>query len=121
MTKNARRPATRDYKEDLLTRLQAREDRGAGYLDAALEDGAETFLLALKDVFDAAGGETALSRKTGLHRVSLHKIASGRGNPTLTSLSAVLDALGLRLAVTTKPAQTGAHLSTRARRSAAAR
>ena len=108
MTGNARRPPTRDYKDNLLARLQTRHDHGAGYLDAAMEDGVETFLLALKDVIDAAGGETALSRKTGLHRVSVHKIASGRGNPTLTSLYAVLHALGLRLAVTAEPAKDAA-------------
>ena len=108
MTEKACHSLTQDYKDDLLARLQAREDHGAGYLDAALEEDAQTFLLALKDVIDAAGGETALARKTGLHRVSLHKIASGRGNPTLTSLAAVLDALGLRLAVTAKPAENAA-------------
>jgi probable addiction module antidote protein len=108
MTENARHPPTRSYKDDLFARLRDREDRGAGYLDAALEEGAQTFLLALKDVIDAAGGETALARKTGLHRVSLHKIASGRGNPTLTSLASVLDALGLRLAVIARSAEVDA-------------
>ena len=125
MLENARHPPTRDYKDSLVERLQARDDHGAGYLDATLEDGTETFLLALKDVIDAAGGETALSRQTGLHRVSLHKIASGRGNPTLTSLSAVLDALGLRLAVRAKSEQGAAARpaprSERSKKSAAAR
>ena len=106
MSQNDTHPPTRSYKQHLVDRLQAREDHGAGYLDAALEEGASTFLLALKDVIDAYGGETMLATKTGLHRVSLHKIASGRGNPTLSSLVAVMEGLDLRLSVA--PKKTGA-------------
>jgi hypothetical protein len=46
------RPATKDYKQDLLGRLQD-SDYAAGYLAAALEEGEEAFVLARRDVAHA--------------------------------------------------------------------
>ena len=41
-----------------------------------------------------------LAEKSKLNRESLYKMLSERGNPELTSLEALLRALGFRLAVT---------------------
>jgi probable addiction module antidote protein len=57
------------------------------------------FLLALRDVADARGGVRTLSRTAHLNRESLYRMLSKSGNPSLDSLSAVLNACGLRLAV----------------------
>jgi probable addiction module antidote protein len=57
------------------------------------------FLLALRDVADAHGGIGALSRNTHLNRESLYRMLSRSGNPSLDSLDAVLNAVGLRLSV----------------------
>jgi len=45
------------------------------------------------------GGIRSLSRDAHLKRESLYRMLSKSGNPSLDSLSAVLDACGLRLAV----------------------
>jgi probable addiction module antidote protein len=90
------------YRDWLLDRIQRSPDRGLGYLQAAWEDGYDTFLVALKDVVDARGGISRLAKRTGLHRVSLHGALSKSGNPRLANLNNILDALGIRLTVVPK-------------------
>ena len=88
------------YQPDLIENLR---DVGEAeeYLNAALEeDDPELFLLALRNVAEAQGGVAQLAEKAKLNRESLYKILSGRGNPELRSLDALLHALGFRLAVT---------------------
>jgi probable addiction module antidote protein len=86
-------------KEDL-----ADPEEAAAYLNAALEDGSQdVFLLALRDVANARG-LTHLARETSLNRENMYRILSEKGNPQLSSLTALLDALGLKLAVEPKRA-----------------
>jgi probable addiction module antidote protein len=89
-----------DYHEDLIQELQNPRE-AQEYLNAALKDEDErVFLLALKDVLEAQGGDFAtLAKKTKLNRENLYRILSKKGNPKLTSLKAVINALGLELAV----------------------
>ena len=90
---------TESYRESLLESLRNPED-AAHYLNACLEDEDDrVFLLALRDVADSHGGIRALSRDTHLNRESLYRMLSRSGNPSLDSLTAVLNACGLRLAV----------------------
>ena len=92
----------RRFEDDLIESLKDPE-HALGYLNAALEENhAPTFLLGLKYVARAQGGISKLSRLSNLHRVNLHRILSKSGNPELKSLSNVLDALGLKLAVVSK-------------------
>lgn len=85
--------------EDLCDPAEA-----AAYLNAALEDGAQdVFLMALRDVAKARG-LTRLARETTLNRENMYRILSEEGNPRLSSLKALLDSLGLRLAVEPKRA-----------------
>lgn len=93
-----------DYRESLMERLRRSPEEAAAYLNAARAEGQQVFLVALKDVVDAHGGPTAVAPRAGKHRVSLHKMLSEEGNPTLKSLEAVLDAAGLRLVVQPKDA-----------------
>lgn len=92
---------TTDYKTGLVRRL-ADPKYAAGYLNAAAAEGEETFLLAIRDVVEAQGGMAALAANTGLHRVTLYRLLSSKGNPTLTSLSAIMRAVGMEL--TCRPA-----------------
>ncbi len=96
--------STKPYQESLLESLK-NPDEAAHYLNACLEDDdARVFLLALRDVAEAHGGITALSRTAHLNRESLYRMLSKSGNPSLDSLAAVLSACGLRLAVqSTRP------------------
>ena len=90
------------YQDSLLESL-ADASEAAAYLNAALEDGnKEVFLLALRNVADARlGGMSKLAEATGLNRESLYRMLSENGNPELNSLSLLLQALGLKLAVET--------------------
>ncbi len=89
-----------DYQEKLLQDLQDPEEARA-YLNAALMDeDPHVFLLALKNVILAQGESISeLSKKTKLNRENLYRILSKEGNPKLTSIIPVLNALGLHLAV----------------------
>ena len=90
---------SRDYQVSLIERL-ADPIEAAAYLDAALEDGDRAvFLLAIRNVIQAFGGMTQISRRTGLNRENLYRVLSEQGNPELNSLEKLLKALGLRLAV----------------------
>jgi probable addiction module antidote protein len=90
---------TRDYKESLFEDLRDPEFAVA-YLNAALEDGThEVFLLHLRDVADAWGGVGKLAAETDLAREALYRMLSENGNPRLSSLEKILQALGLRLVV----------------------
>ncbi len=90
---------TGSYRESLVESLRNPE-AAVQYLNACLEDeDARVFLLALRDVADAHGGISALSRDSRLNRESLYRMLSKSGNPSLDSLAAVLNACGLRLAV----------------------
>jgi len=91
---------SKNYQDSLLESL-ADASEAAAYLNAALEDGDnEVFLLALRNVADARlGGMSKLANATGLNRESLYRMLSDNGNPELNSLSRLLQALGLKLAV----------------------
>jgi probable addiction module antidote protein len=94
----------KNYREDLLERLKD-ADYAAEYLAQVLaEIDKEAFLIALKDVVEATGGMSAMAKRVGLKRPSLYKVLSKRGNPTLETLQAILEALGLRVTVATAKA-----------------
>jgi len=87
--------------------LEALKDpnEAAEYLNAALEDGEpEVFLLALRDVVDSYGGMGKLAASTSLNRENLYRMLSTKGNPEFFSLSTILSAVGIRLAVEPKTA-----------------
>jgi probable addiction module antidote protein len=92
---------TKSYQESLLAALQDPAE-AAEYLSAALEEGDRAlFLLALRNVAEAKGiGH--LATQAHLNRESLYRMLSEQGNPQLSSLTALLDAMNLRLAVTVK-------------------
>jgi probable addiction module antidote protein len=87
---------TTSYRKLLHENLQDPQ-YAAEYLNAALEDGDDkVFLLALRDVA-AAKGIAQLAAEANLNRESTYRMLSEQGNPSLSSLWAVLDTLGLRL------------------------
>ena len=88
-----------DYRETLIESLKDPAEAIA-YLRAALEDDdmPEVFLLALRNVAEARGMQW-LAREAHLNRESLYRMLSEKGNPEMRSLCALLNALGLRLAL----------------------
>jgi probable addiction module antidote protein len=93
---------TRDYESDLVERLKDAEF-AVEYLNASLEDNDEgsdeRFLMALRQVAQAQGGMTEIAVKSGMARPALYRALSGNGNPEFLTLKALLDSLGLKLAV----------------------
>jgi probable addiction module antidote protein len=93
-------PRSRPYHDSLLEALRDPQE-AAAYLDATLEEGDRAaFLIALRHVVEARlGGMSELAERTGLSRESLYRALSATGNPELISLTKLLHAMGLRLAV----------------------
>jgi len=85
----------RPFSIGLTERLQD-PDYVTEYLNSALQDSNEGFLLALRDVADAQS-MTEVAKSSQLNRVNLYRMLSERGNPRLSSLVAVLDSLGLEI------------------------
>src|SRR5688572_1913595 len=95
---------TTDFKEYLYERLQDPE-AAAEYLNAAGEgDDAASFLIALRLVAESRG-IAQVAQKADLNRESLYKMLSDQGNPRLSSMLAVFEAVGLQIQV--KPLRRG--------------
>ena len=92
--------ASRPFRETQIELLRAPEN-AALYLEEALAAGdIDAFKLALRNVAEARlGGMTALSERTQLNREALYRSLSESGNPTLETLTKVMQALGLRISV----------------------
>jgi len=71
----------------------------AAYLEAAASDEDPRVLAAALGDVARARGMSELARKTGLTREALYRSLSAEGNPQLATLTKVLRAFGLRLAV----------------------
>lgn len=93
---------TKDYHSWLVRKL-ADPFRAERYLRQAIDDSPEMFLKALRNVAEACG-MSKVAEKAGLNRESLYRTLSSEGNPTLSTLSAVLDALGLKMDIAEKHA-----------------
>ncbi len=90
---------SRAYEQTLSEALADPRD-AAAYLDAALaENDPAAFLLALRHVANVHGGVGQLAEAAELNRESLYRMLSEDGNPRISSLNAVLHALGLRLSI----------------------
>ena len=80
----------------------------AEYLNQLLQDGEPADLLvALRQLAQAHGGVRAIAKETELNANQLYRTLSPQGNPELRSLSAVLKALGLRLAANVGEVRAG--------------
>lgn len=72
----------------------------AEYLNSLLEDGEQAdLLIALRQMAKSFGGVSTLAEKAHLNPTQLYRTLSSEGNPALSSLSAILKAMGMRLAV----------------------
>jgi probable addiction module antidote protein len=69
-------------------------------LNSILEDGEQgELLIALRQMTKAFGGVQSVADKANLNPTQLYRTLSQEGNPALSSLAAILKAMGLRLAV----------------------
>lgn len=74
------------------------------YLEASMEGNDPKHIASALGDVARSKGMTEIARKTGLGRQALYNALSENGNPTLETLIAVLDALGLELSVQPKKA-----------------
>lgn len=69
-------------------------------VNSILKDGDQSeLLIVLRQMAKAFGGVPAIAEKTHLSPTQLYRTLSPDGNPVLSSLSAILKAMGLRLAI----------------------
>ena len=69
------------------------------YLEAAMEGNDPKHIASALGDVARSKGMTAVAKKSGLGRQALYNALSENGNPTLETLIAVLNALGLELSV----------------------
>ncbi|MCV6548319.1 MAG: putative addiction module antidote protein [Cohaesibacter sp.] len=90
-------------KWDAADTLKTPEDI-ALYLEYASEDGDPALIAAALGDVARSKGMTQLAKDTGLTREALYRSLSDKGDPKLSTLLNVIDALGLKLALTPKEA-----------------
>ncbi len=92
-----------DYHDALIARLH-NHDYAVAYLNAAIEESLSgdresqrLFLNALKNVAEAHGSMSDLAKRAHIRRESIYRMLSKNGNPELSSLAAILHAMGFSL------------------------
>ena len=98
--------ASVSHNEREIAELAADRELAVAYLKAAMEsldnpDDRAAGLLALRAVAEAYGGLGNVAQTAGISRESLYRALSPSGNPTLKTLLAVLNTVGMRLSVET--------------------
>jgi DNA-binding phage protein len=94
---------TRDFKDNVLARVQSDPDFARALLDEAvmlfLNGEPETAKLILRDLVNATVGFEALAASVEKSPKSVHRMLSAAGNPTMTNLAAIFSALKRALKV----------------------
>jgi probable addiction module antidote protein len=88
------------HDEAIIRRLRKDTVFASEYIKAALKDGDDprVFLIALRHLAQARGFPK-VATAAGIERESLYRALSAHGNPRLSTLVAVIKALGLKLVV----------------------
>ena len=73
------------------------DDYLAEIFDLYAEDGDSPALLASLRVIAKVKGISTIAKETGMSRQGLQKALSGKGNPRLDNINAIMHALGYRL------------------------
>jgi probable addiction module antidote protein len=92
--------AHRTHDEATIEMFRRDPELAAEYLNSVLADGDETdLMLALRSLSNAFGGVQGVARQAEVNSHTLYRTLSQQGNPELKTLSAILKAMGMRLAV----------------------
>jgi probable addiction module antidote protein len=91
--------ASAPFDDLVIDQLRRDPEFAAEYLRAATEDTEEpgVLLIALRHIAEARGGIAKVAKAAGVERESLYRALSARGNPRLSTLTAVGKAVGLKL------------------------
>ncbi|VYU29647.1 DNA-binding protein [Metakosakonia massiliensis] len=98
-------PAAVDHDSALIQELRDNPNYAEVYLQTALEEiyepgGVSAFLIALRQVIEARGGVGEIAKKSGIARQHIYRALSESGNPTLTTITELTRAAGVRLTPT---------------------
>jgi len=90
----------RSHDDAMAEAFQADPAYAVELLNSILEDEDQgELLIALRQISNAFGGLPAVAEKAQLNPTQLYRTLSPEGNPALSSLTAILKAMGLCLAV----------------------
>ena len=90
----------RSHDESMAELFQQDPAYALELLNNILEEGEQAeLLIALRQMTKAFGGVQSIAEKAKLNPTQLYRTLSEEGNPALSSLAAILKAMGLRLAV----------------------
>lgn len=90
----------RTHEEASLEMFRNDPELAADYLNSVLADGDESdLMLALRSLSKAYGGVQEIARHAEVNAHTLYRTLSEQGNPELKTLSSILRAMGMRLAV----------------------
>ena len=104
MTRKVKSAPVRSREEATIETFRKDPQFAAEYLNAVLEDGEqEEVMVALRRLSKAFGGIQKLAEDAELNATTLYRTLSSKGNPALKSLTALLRAMGLQLAVRPLP------------------
>lgn len=79
-------------------------------INSILADGTQAELMTvLRQLAQAVGGVQSVAEQAHLNPTQLYRTLSPKGNPALSSLTAILKAMGLRLAVQPLAAEPPLH------------
>src|ERR1700759_2944709 len=87
------------HDEFVIQRIRDNREFAAHYLKEALEDGDPQVLLVALRRLAQARGVARVAKAAGVERESLYRTPSPRGNPRMSTLLAVIKAIGLKLTV----------------------
>lgn len=95
--------ASRSHDVTVVEMLKEDPEFADAYLSAALEEsgqpgGQQALLTALRHIAEAQG-ISSVAERAGIPRESLYRALGPKGNPTIKTLLAVLNASGLHLSV----------------------
>ncbi|MFP5277561.1 MAG: DNA-binding protein [Acidobacteriota bacterium] len=90
----------REHDEAMAEKFRNDPAYAVELLNSILEDGDQAeLLIVLRQMAKAFGGVQNIAEKANLNPTQLYRTLSEEGNPALSSLTAILKAMGLRLAV----------------------
>lgn len=101
-------PPSRSHEEATVESFRKDPRFAVEYLNAVLADGEqEELMVALRTLAQAFGGIPKLAETAQLNATTLYRTLSPKGNPELRSMTTLLKAMGMRLAV--QPIKAAAH------------
>ena len=91
----------KNFKDSPIANDLKESEFAAAYLEEALAESVQDFIIALRNVADANGGIGQLAQGTSLGRESLYKSLSQNGDstPYFSTIYQILDALGMHLSI----------------------